>query len=80
MIDEGFIEDEARLGLGLAGTSALDPQTAALLQVGVSVVRVGLGAEASHVVTGIRPAGRSQGVRVRHGRRTRGAALRPVML
>jgi 4-carboxymuconolactone decarboxylase len=37
MIDEGFIGDEARLGLGLAGTSALDPKTAALLQVAASV-------------------------------------------
>jgi alkylhydroperoxidase/carboxymuconolactone decarboxylase family protein YurZ len=37
MIDEGFVEDEARLGLGLVRTSALDPKTAALLQVGVSV-------------------------------------------
>ena len=37
MIDEGFVEDQAGLGLGLAGTSALDPKTAALLQVGVSV-------------------------------------------
>jgi 4-carboxymuconolactone decarboxylase len=37
MIDEGFVEDEARLGLGPAGTSTLDPRTAALLQVGVSV-------------------------------------------
>ena len=37
MIDEGFIEDAARLGLGLAGTSALDPKTAALLQVAASV-------------------------------------------
>jgi 4-carboxymuconolactone decarboxylase len=37
MIDEGFIEDEARLGLGLAGTSALDPKTATLLRVAVSV-------------------------------------------
>ena len=35
MIDEGFVEDQA--GLGLAGTSALDPKTAALLRVGVSV-------------------------------------------
>jgi hypothetical protein len=25
MIDEGFVEDQAGLGLGLAGTSALDP-------------------------------------------------------
>ena len=37
MIDEGFVEDEAGLGLGLAGTSALDPKTAALLRVGVLV-------------------------------------------
>jgi alkylhydroperoxidase/carboxymuconolactone decarboxylase family protein YurZ len=37
MIDEGFVKDEAGLGLGLAGTSALDPKTAALLQLGVSV-------------------------------------------
>ena len=37
MIDEGFVEDEAGLGLGLAGTSALDPRTAALLQVAASV-------------------------------------------
>jgi alkylhydroperoxidase/carboxymuconolactone decarboxylase family protein YurZ len=37
MIDEGFVQDEAGLGLGLAGTSTLDPKTAALLQVGVSV-------------------------------------------
>jgi len=37
MIDEGFIEGEARIGLSLAGTSALDPKTAALLRVGVSV-------------------------------------------
>ena len=37
MIDEGFVEDEAGLALGLAGTSALDPKTAALLQLGVSV-------------------------------------------
>jgi alkylhydroperoxidase/carboxymuconolactone decarboxylase family protein YurZ len=37
MIDEGFVEDEAGLTLGLAGTSALDPKTASLLQVGVSV-------------------------------------------
>jgi hypothetical protein len=36
MIDEGFVEDEAGLGLrlGLAGTSALDAKTAALLQLG----------------------------------------------
>jgi len=37
MIDTRFVEDEAGLGLGLAGTSALDPKTMALLQVGVSV-------------------------------------------
>ena len=37
MIDEGFVEDQARLGLGPAAASALDPKTAALLQVGVSV-------------------------------------------
>ena len=37
MIDEAFIEDQAGLGLGLAGISALDPKTAALLQVGASV-------------------------------------------
>jgi alkylhydroperoxidase/carboxymuconolactone decarboxylase family protein YurZ len=37
MIDEGFVEDEARLGLDPAGTPALDPRTAALLQVGTSV-------------------------------------------
>jgi len=37
MIDEGFVEDEAGLGLGSAGTSALDPKTVALLQMAVSV-------------------------------------------
>ena len=37
MIDEGFVEDQAGLGLGPAAASALDPKTAALLQVGVSV-------------------------------------------
>ena len=37
MIDEGFVEDQARLGLYPAQASALDPKTAALLQVGVSV-------------------------------------------
>ena len=36
MIDEGFVEDQAGLGLGPC-TPALDPKTAALLQVGVSV-------------------------------------------
>jgi alkylhydroperoxidase/carboxymuconolactone decarboxylase family protein YurZ len=37
MIDEGFVEDEAGLGLDPAAASALDAKTAALLQVGVSV-------------------------------------------
>ena len=37
MIDEGFVEGEAGLGLGLACTPALDSKTAALLRVGVSV-------------------------------------------
>jgi 4-carboxymuconolactone decarboxylase len=37
MIDEGFVEDRAGLGLGPTAASALDPKTAALLQVGVSV-------------------------------------------
>jgi 4-carboxymuconolactone decarboxylase len=36
IIDERFIEDQARLGLSLAGVSALDPKTAALLQVAAS--------------------------------------------
>ena len=36
MIDEGFVEDHAGLGLDPC-TPALDPKTAALLQVGVSV-------------------------------------------
>jgi alkylhydroperoxidase/carboxymuconolactone decarboxylase family protein YurZ len=37
MIDEGFVEDQAGLDMGPAGTPALDPRTAALLQLGVSV-------------------------------------------
>lgn len=37
MIDEGFVEDEAGLGLGQAATWTLDPKTVALLQVGASV-------------------------------------------
>ena len=37
MIDEGFVEDEAGLGLGQAAASALDPKTVALLRVGASV-------------------------------------------
>jgi alkylhydroperoxidase/carboxymuconolactone decarboxylase family protein YurZ len=37
MIDEGFVQDEVGLRLELAGTSTLDPRTAALIQVGASV-------------------------------------------
>jgi 4-carboxymuconolactone decarboxylase len=37
MIDEGFVKDEAGLALSPAGTSALDPRTAALIQVGAAV-------------------------------------------
>ena len=37
MIDEGFVEDQAGLGLGPAAASALDPKIAALLQVAVSM-------------------------------------------
>ena len=37
MIDEGFVEDEAGLGLGVARTSTLDPKIAALLQRGILV-------------------------------------------
>ena len=37
MIDEGFVEDEAGLGLGLARTSTLDPKIAALLQLAILV-------------------------------------------
>jgi alkylhydroperoxidase/carboxymuconolactone decarboxylase family protein YurZ len=37
IIHEGFVEDKARLGLELARGSALDPKTAALLVVGVTV-------------------------------------------
>jgi 4-carboxymuconolactone decarboxylase len=36
MIDEGFVEDEAGLGLALART-ALEPKIAALLQLGILV-------------------------------------------
>jgi alkylhydroperoxidase/carboxymuconolactone decarboxylase family protein YurZ len=36
MIDETFIQDQAGLRLELAEASALDPRTAALVQVGVS--------------------------------------------
>jgi alkylhydroperoxidase/carboxymuconolactone decarboxylase family protein YurZ len=37
MIDEGFVKDEARLGLDQAATLSLDPKTVALVQVGTSV-------------------------------------------
>jgi alkylhydroperoxidase/carboxymuconolactone decarboxylase family protein YurZ len=37
MIDEVFVVGEAGLGLGLGRTSALDPKTAALLQVAALV-------------------------------------------
>jgi hypothetical protein len=37
LIDDGFIEDQARLELALDTTSALDPKTVALLQLGASV-------------------------------------------
>ena len=37
IIDECFVEDQARLGLGLAGDWTLDPKTATLLQVAASV-------------------------------------------
>jgi 4-carboxymuconolactone decarboxylase len=37
MIDESFVEDQAGFGLGLTGTPALDPKTAALLQIAASV-------------------------------------------
>lgn len=37
MIDESFVQDEAGLRVELAEKSALDPKTAALVQVGVSV-------------------------------------------
>ena len=40
MIDEGFVEDHAGLGLGLTGTSALDPKTAALLQIAAGLAEV----------------------------------------
>ena len=37
MIDEGFVEDQAGLGLDPAQASALDPKTAALLHVAACV-------------------------------------------
>lgn len=37
IIDERFVEDQVRLGLSLAGESALDTKTAALLQLAASV-------------------------------------------
>jgi alkylhydroperoxidase/carboxymuconolactone decarboxylase family protein YurZ len=37
MIDEGFVEDQAMLGVGQAETLALDRKTVALLQVGALV-------------------------------------------
>jgi alkylhydroperoxidase/carboxymuconolactone decarboxylase family protein YurZ len=35
IIDDGFVEDRAGLGLSPAGARVLDPKTAALVQVGV---------------------------------------------
>ena len=37
MIDEGFIEGQAGLGLDLAGAAALDARTVALLRLGTAV-------------------------------------------
>jgi 4-carboxymuconolactone decarboxylase len=37
MVDEAFVGDQAGLGLGPAGTPALDARTASLLQLAVSV-------------------------------------------
>jgi len=37
IIDEGFVEDQAMLGLGLTAVSALDARTAAMLRLGASV-------------------------------------------
>src|SRR5215469_11718172 len=45
MIDEGFVEDRAGLGLALATESALDAKTAALLQLGVAVGSAAVGLE-----------------------------------
>jgi len=37
MIDEGFVENEAQLGMGSVTASVLEPKIAALLQIGASV-------------------------------------------
>ena len=37
MVDEGFVEDEAGLGLGLGRTAAMDPTAASLLRLGVAI-------------------------------------------
>ena len=37
MIDEGFVENEAQLGMGPVTASVLEPKTVALLQIGASV-------------------------------------------
>jgi 4-carboxymuconolactone decarboxylase len=37
MIDEGFVEDDAGMGLSQVAASVLDPKTVALLRVGASV-------------------------------------------
>ena len=37
VIDEGFLEDQARLGLKLSAAAALHPKTTALLRVGAAV-------------------------------------------
>ena len=37
IIDEGFVEDHAGLGLGLPASRCLDPKTAALVRVGALV-------------------------------------------
>ena len=34
IVDEGFVDDQAGLGLGLRGAWVLDPETAALVRVG----------------------------------------------
>src|SRR6201995_1007854 len=47
MIDEGFVGDEAGLGLDLARTSTLEPRTAALVQLGVLIAAGALAAGAT---------------------------------